>query len=147
LVDNVSGLWALALFIATLAVIVLHAFEWSDIKTFQRAATGTLATAEKPSIKIRILQGGLGIETVYYFLLLIAFVVFFPGNLVLLTLIAVLGLVHLIAFQALLSMKKIEWLTKLTSRRVVGFLVFDVLEVLILIVILHEFYPLVQGAA
>lgn len=106
---NVPALVGFILLIATLAVIVLHALELFDIATLPRAATATLATSEKLPVKIQILRDGLRVETFYYFLLLIVFAVFFPRRIILLTPIAVLGLVQLVAFQALLGKKHIDW--------------------------------------
>jgi hypothetical protein len=143
---NVPALIGFTLLFATLAIIALHALEWLDIGTLPRTATTTPAYSERLLIKIQILKSGLGVETFYYFLLLIAFIVFFPESIVLLTSIAILGVFHLVAFQALLGRKRNDWLGKLTNRRVAGVLLFDVVEALILIALVLEFYPLIHEA-
>lgn len=82
---------------------------------------------------------------VYYFLLLIAFAVFFSGNLLFLTLIGLLGVIHLTAWQALLIKKTGDLSRMLTNRRAMGVLLFDAMELLILIVLAVQFYPFFQA--
>lgn len=134
-----SSLVGFAVFISTLIVIVLHAVEWFQIGKIPKAATAV--EQNYSPTKLTIIKGGLGVETVYYFLLLIVLIVFFPGNLVLLTVIALLGLAHLGAFQAILSDRAYSLLGKLTNRRAAWVLLFDAIEVVILIALAAEFYP------
>jgi hypothetical protein len=134
-----SSLVGFAVFTSTLVVIVLHGVEWFQIGKMPKAAVA-VEQNQSPT-KLTIIKVGLGVETVYYFLLLIVFVVFFAGNIVLSILIALLGLAHLGAFQAILRDRAYNWLGKLTNRRVAGVLLFDAIEVVILITLAAEFYP------
>lgn len=84
------------------------------------------------------------VETTYHFLVLISYVVFFPLNILFLTLTGVLGLAHLAALQALLSNRYINWLEKLTNRRGLRVLLFDAVEFLILIALAFGFYPFMK---
>jgi len=139
--DN-SLLVASALFVTTVFIIVLHAAEWFNIGTLSRSRLQNSSASNSPSSKLAVLKGGLGIETAYYFLLLVVFVVFFPGNLIFLTLVALLGLIHLAAFQAVVSRSREKWLQQLTTRRVAGVLVFEIFEVVILVALAFQFYPM-----
>lgn len=124
-------------FTSTVLIIFLHAVEWFNVGILSR----TLPT-EAPSAKLVVLKVSLGVEMVYYLLLLAVFVVFYSGNLIFLTLIALLGLVHLVAFQASVGGASEKMLRKLTMRRVVGVLAFDGVEVLILLALAVQFYPM-----
>ena len=102
--DGTLALVGSGVFASTAFIIILHLVEWFRIGTLPRVGDGNIPPSDDVS-KSFILNGALGIEMVYYFLLLIAFVVFFSGNLLFLTLIALLGVIHLTALQALLSKK------------------------------------------
>ena len=130
------------LFISTVGIILLHLVEWSSLGTVRHLhPTDTLARNPLSS-KAVILQTGLGIETVYYFLLLTAFVVFFPGNMTFSTLIAVLGPFHLAAFWATMGKSFENQIRKLTTTRVASILVLDILEVFFLIALAFQLHPL-----
>ncbi len=128
------------LFGSTVLIILLHAVEWFQIATLPRTRLGPNAASLKSSPKFLVLKGGLGVEMVYYFLLLVAFILLFPRNIVFLTFIAILGLFHLAAFQALLGRKAESSLKNLTSRGVKGFLIFDVVELAILVALAIQLY-------
>jgi len=128
-------------FVSTIFMILLHGLEWFHIGTLLHSQLPN-ALAYTVSSKLQVLKGELGIETVCYFLLLVAFAVFFPSNLVLLTVMALLGLVH---FQALVGGMRANWLQKLTAGRVAGLLVFDVLEIVFLLILAFGFYPFFQA--
>ena len=143
-VDSTLALVGSGVFASTTFVIILHFVEWFRIGTLPRVGDGNIPSNGGAS-KSFILNGALGIEMVYYFLLLIAFAVFFSGNLLFLTLIALLGVIHLTALQALLSKKRGDLPRMLTTRRVTGVLLFDTVELLILIVLAVQFYPFFQA--
>ncbi len=82
----------------------------------------------------------LGVEMAYYFILLTVFVVFYSRSVVFLMLIALLGLVHLAAFQAATG-RGDKGLQLLTKRRMAWVLGFDAIEVLILMALALQFYP------
>ena len=94
--------------------------------------------------KLLILRSELGVETAYYFLLLVALIVFFPTNLLFLTLVAILGLFHLGVFWALLDRKAEKRLENLTSRGVKEVLMFDVAELAILVALAFQLYIVLQ---
>jgi len=54
----------------------------------------------KSTSKLAILKSDLGIEMAYYFLMLITFALFFSSDYLLLTLLAVFGMIHLVDFQS-----------------------------------------------
>ena len=137
--DGSVALVGASLFASTIFIIILHAFEWFHIGTIPQTRIENSRHA-KCVRKLLILRGGLGVEMVYYFLLLIAFVVFFPGDLIFLTLIALLGLTHLVAFWALMGQTASAWLQKLTTRKVSKILAFDIVELIILVALALQFY-------
>ncbi len=139
MLDNLA-LIGLTIFLSTIFIIVLHAAEWLQIGTLARLRE--TVSSGKVSSTIVFLQRGLGIEAAYYFLLLIGFVVFFPGDVILMVLVAMLGVLHLTAFQYLLAKKSGQWIRNLTAKRVAGVLVFDVLEVIVLVVLALRFLPI-----
>lgn len=123
-----------AAFASTIFVLLLHGAEWFNIsKRLGSKPGGT-------SVKLDILKLGLGIEMGYYFLLLVVFVVLFSGSIVFLTLIAILGLLHLVAFQGFVVGRGEKWLQSLTSRAVAGVLIFDFLEIVVLVFLASQFY-------
>jgi hypothetical protein len=138
--DPTLTLVGLTLFGSTAIIILLHAVEWFQIGTLPRTASAHGPTSTEIPSKLMILRGGLGVETAYYFLLLAALIVFFPSNIVFLTLVSILGLFHLGAFWALLGRKAGNQLQKLTSRRVMGVLLFDILELAILVALAFQLY-------
>jgi hypothetical protein len=143
-VADSTALIGSGVFASTAFIIILHFVEWFRIGTLPRVGDGNISPSDDASKSV-ILNGALGIEMVYYFLLLIVFAVFFSGNLIFLTLVALLGVIHLTALQVLLSKKVVDLSRMLTTRRVTGVLLFDTLELLILIVLAVQFYPFFQA--
>ena len=142
--ESTLALIGSGVFASTAFIIFLHFVEWFRIGTLPRVGDGNIYASDGTSKSV-ILNGALGIEMVYYFLLLIVFAIFFSGNLLFLTLVALLGVVHLTALQALLSKKGGDLSRMLTNRRVTGILLFDTVELLILIVLAIQFYPFFQA--
>jgi hypothetical protein len=137
--DSVTLVGA-ALFAFTIFIIVLHAFEWVNIGTIPRTRIENTQSA-KVVPKLLVLRGGLGIELVYYFLLFIAFAVYFPRDLVFLTLIAAMGLTHLVAFWAMMGQTASAGLQGPSTRSVSTVLVFDIVELVILVFLALQLYP------
>ncbi len=131
-----------AIFISALFAVFLHVIEWMNIGTLHLSRSRNSPDWRRASPKLAVLKAGLGIETVYYFLLLIAFAIFFPTDLVFLTLIAVLSIAHLAAFQAAVTKAMEGWLQKLTLQRITGILVFDILEIVFLVALALKFYSM-----
>jgi len=138
-----STLVGSAVFAATVFVIILHLAEWLQLRRLSKHLPDK-APSNGVALGLLTLKAGLGIEMVYYFLLLITFTVFFSGNLLFLTLIAVLGVLHLTALQALVDKKGRDFLQTLTTRQVAGVALFDAVELVILIVLAMQFYPFFQ---
>jgi hypothetical protein len=86
-------------------------------------------------------KNGLAVEMVYYFSLLIAFGVYFSARIVFLVLVALLEILHFVALESVLSKKQGILLRVLTSQRVTGLLLFDLVELVILIAVAPQFYP------
>jgi hypothetical protein len=87
------------IFVSTIIILSLHAVEWFQIVALPRRQVSTESTPSNSSSKLVILKGGLGVEAIYYFSLLIVFALFFSSNILFLTLIAALALAHLVRFQ------------------------------------------------
>jgi len=83
----------------------------------------------------------LGVEMVYYFGLLATFVSFLPDRIVLLTVVAFLGVLHLGAFWGMVGGREERWLRSLRATRLASLLAFDLFEVLVLAVLAWEFNP------
>ena len=146
MVGSNLALPGLAIFASTVLIILIHALEWLQIGKLPRSTGADNLPSNQPSSRTPLLKAGLGIESVYYFLLLVALVIYFPGNLFFLTLIAILGLVHLATFQAVLGKRGDSWLAKMTNRRVAGLLLFDILELFVLIDLASVSYTWIQAA-
>jgi hypothetical protein len=127
------------LFVSTILVIILHVLEWFQIGTMPPIRFGNAQPGKHVS-KLPVLRGAMGVEMAYYFLLLVAFVLFLPGDLIFLTLIAVIGLAHLVAFWALMGETASAWFRDLTKHTVSKILAFDVVELVVLLVLALRFY-------
>jgi hypothetical protein len=119
------------IFFSASTIIVVHILEWIDIASSWRRFGNTNI----------LLRGGLTIEILFYFSLLIVWVVFFPERLIFLILIALLGIVHLAALQATISQKIEKWLSQRGKESVVGVMTFEAIEVGILIALAFQFHP------
>ncbi len=146
MLGNNLALPGLAIFASTVLIILIHALEWLQINKFRRPALTDNLPLNQPSSRAPFLKAGLGIESAYYFLLLVALVIYFPSNLFFLTIIAILGLVHLAAFQAVLGKRGDSWLASMTNRRVAGLLLFDIAELFVLTVLASVSYTWIQAA-
>lgn len=124
------------IFLSTILVLLLHGVEWVKIVRMLRVRPEGVSAPDLSTFQL-----SLAIEMVYYFLLLIVLVVYFPSDTFLLTIIASLGLIHLAGLQALLGRAGGKWLQTLTVRRVTGVLIFDSLELVVLVGIVFQFYP------
>lgn len=118
------------MFVSTVFITMLHLVEWFHIRTLPCLSVGNSSSGV--SSKLLILKGELGIEMVHCFLLMVGFAVFFSEELLFLTLIALLGVLHLVAFQSLLM---------LTTRRIRAVLLFHVAELVELGVLAVQFHP------
>jgi uncharacterized protein YhhL (DUF1145 family) len=145
MVGNLLALVGLAIFLSTVFIILVHAIEWLQIGRLPRSASTDDLPSNQPPSRVLVLKTGLGIETFYYFLLLIALVIYFPSNLIFLTLIAILALVHLATFQAVMGKRAETWLVNMTNRRAAGLLIFDILELFVLIVLASVSYSWIQA--
>lgn len=143
---NNLALPGLAIFASTVLIILIHPLEWFQISKFRHSTLTDDLPSNQPFSRPPLLKAGLGIESVYYLLLLVALVIYFPSNLFFLTLIAILGFVHLATFRALLGKRGDSWLAKMTNRRVAGLLLFDILELFVLTVLASVSYTWIQTA-
>ena len=120
-----------SIFFSASTIIVVHILEWIDIASTWRRFGNTNI----------LLRGGLIIEILFHFSLLIVWVVLFPERLIFLILIALLGIVHLAALQATISQKIEKWLSQIEKANVVGVMSFEAIEVGILFTLAFQFYP------
>lgn len=138
--DGTQILVGAIVFAFTATLILIHLVEWTRIWELPRLLNNGVRSRRATS-RLLVVKSGLVVEMVYYFSLLIAFGVHFSAKIVFLVLVALLGILHFVAFESALGKKKGVLLRVLTSRRVTGLLLFDLVELAILMAVALEFYP------
>ena len=140
--DTIEVTAGTALFAFTLLVIALHAIEWFHIVQVRRLPSEESSPLDRMSRRSSILKRGMGVETGYY-LLTFGFLIVFFRSIFLLVALALLAFLHFVGYQKLVPQIERNLLSKLATRRVVGFIVFDVVELFVLVILCVELYPYV----
>jgi len=126
------------LFVITILILALHAIEWIGItcrKRFVNMNTG------QRHLSTSILKSGLMIESVYY-LITFGFLFIFARNLVLSIIVLVLASLHVTGYVKLESEIRVGRLWIPSKRRVLGLMIFDLLEIIVLTILCTEFYTM-----
>ena len=143
MLDSIQVMAGAGLVAFTIFVIALHVIEWFQIVELRRLRLANDFPSAGVSSKSSMLKGELGVEIVYYPLVFGLLILFLSTNIVLLVLVALLAIFHFAAYQKLVPETRENLLSKLTTRRVIGLFVFDVAELLVLVVLGMKLYPYV----
>lgn len=135
---------ALAIFVSALFMIALHAVEWFYLGIVWRQASGQ-AGAGIPQMP-GLTEGGLRIETGYYFLLAIALSLYYPKRVLWAALVLMLGLIHAFASAAFRKTGGQSVIRKLGRRKTAAILSFDVIELVVLSLLALQLYGDFQQA-
>jgi len=124
----------LIVFASTLLILALHPLEWVKIRFYRQTAP----SAVKTSAGLGFLTRGLDVES-YYYLFVLAFLLAFYRELILLVIVLVMVMAHIAARRDVSHAPSV--LRK--GKHVAGMLAFDILEVVFLVFLLSELWPLI----
>ena len=124
----------LVVFGCTLLMLALHPLEWFKIRAYrQTTRRGIMAYTG-----LAFLKRGLGLETCYYILVLV-FLIAFYRELFLFIAVLVMAIAHVAASRDISHTPS----TLRNNRHLAGMFAFDVLELIFLLFLTAEFWPLI----
>ena len=125
----------LALFGCTLLMLALHPLEWFKIRSYRQTVPGVLN--KDP---VGFLTRGLDVES-YYYLFVLAFLLVFHRELLLLGIVLVMAVAHVAARRDVSHAPS----ALKNDKRLAGILVFDILELVFLTFLMSEFWSLIAA--